>query len=87
MNFRFMFENRQQGVGSKSGKAYDFRIASGIIETARGPSMCEVMLEKDHPPLEPGKVYRIDVEFYADREKRLSMRVVGLVPAPVQKAA
>lgn len=87
MNFRHVVSVRQHGVGSKSGKAYDFTIAQGVIETAKGPQMCEVMLEKEHPPLKSGGLYRIDVELYPDREKRLTMRVVGLVSVQESKAA
>lgn len=81
MRFIPMTEVRQQGVGAKSGRAYDFRIVQGLVETKRGREMAEVMLDKDHPTLDFGQVHELEIEFYPDREKRLAMKVIGMRPA------
>jgi hypothetical protein len=80
MDFFLVNLVRQNGVGSKSGKAYDFTIAEGLIETPKGRQMCKLMLDKDHPALQVNTKYRIEIELYPDREARLAMRVAGLRP-------
>ncbi len=81
MKFQVVTVTRQQGVGKASGKAYDFQNIGGLIQTGRGPQYVELMLEKDHPAVEIGKSYDIEMEFYPDREKKLAHRVAGLKPS------
>ncbi len=78
--FRLFNVVEQRGVGATSKKAYHFLQAQGVINTERGPQMVELMLDANHPKLEMGAMYVVEVDLYQDREKRLSVRVKGLTP-------
>jgi hypothetical protein len=78
---------RQQGVGKKSGRQYDFQTVGGLIDTVQGKEYAEVMIDGEAPVPLLGKSYDLEIAFYPDREKRLTMRVEGLRELAPAKAA
>lgn len=88
LRMRVVTVKRQKGVGAKSGRPYDFQTVGGLVETAQGSEYAEIMLDGDAPTPESGKLYELELSFFPDREKRLSMRVEGLrVPGATARAA
>lgn len=87
--FRLFNVVEQKGIGKASNKPFHFLMAQGVIETDKGPQMVELMLDKEHPKLDTGEMYEVKMDFYPDREKKLVVRVTGLVPlkAPARAAA
>lgn len=85
---RVLTVDRMQGVGKASGKPYNLQTIGVLADLSKGQGYVEVMLNGDDPVPEVGKVYDAEVEFYSDRNKRLSMAVRGFrLPAPQAKAA
>lgn len=87
MRMQVISYRRQQGVGKKTGRQYDFATVGGLIETANGKEYAEIMIDGDAAVPSAGKVYEVDISFHPDREKRLVMRVEGLRELPATKAA
>jgi hypothetical protein len=72
---------RNRGTSKANGAPYDFLVVGGLIQTERGSEMAELMLDGTAPPPQVEQVYNVEVQPYADREKKLKFRVAGLSQA------
>jgi hypothetical protein len=77
-------KQRTRDECERDEKPYHFIVVNGIVTTARGSEVAEVLLDKEHPMPERGKTYRMEVQAYPDQRKRLTFRVVALRERPVE---
>lgn len=78
VRLRVVKVSRMQGVGKKSGAAYNFQTVGGLMETAQGIDYVEVMIDGDAPTPKLNEFYDCVVSWGPDREKRLTYRVEDL---------
>lgn len=80
MDVQAITVNKREGTAKGSGKHYAFLQVGCLMVTPEGPQYVELTLDAEHPTVEPGKRYTVDLSFYSDRDKRLAHRVEALRP-------
>lgn len=78
LRMRVVKVTRMQGVGRKSGAAYNFQTVGGLVEFADGADYVEVMIDGEAPTPKPGEFVDLVLSWHPDREKRLAFRVEEL---------